>query len=154
MAGDAIQAQPELRRVRLINLPTAIYDRLVDDARVSPEYEICGLLAGVGESCSALYPVKNISPTPRITFYMDPQEQIGAMYAMRRSGETMIGIYHSHPTTPAVPSARDIAAAAYPGVAYLIISLHRQAQPEVAAYVFYDGEFAPITLEIGGADGD
>jgi proteasome lid subunit RPN8/RPN11 len=137
-------------RLKRIDLPAALYDRLVDDARASPEDEICGLLAGNGEACSAVYPVKNISPTPRIAFYMDPQSQIDAMFAMRRSGAAMLGIYHSHPTTPAVPSARDIAGAAYPGVAYLIISLTDRARPEVAAFVFDDSEFKPIPLAIDG----
>jgi proteasome lid subunit RPN8/RPN11 len=136
-----------------LTLPEALYDRLVDDARASPEDEICGLLAGAGEVCSAVYPVKNISPTPQITFYMDPQSQIDAMFAMRRSGEAMLGIYHSHPSTPALPSARDVAGAAYPGVAYLIISLVDLERPEVAAFVFDNGEFEPITLAIGIAGG-
>jgi len=138
-------------RLARIDLPLGLYDRLVDDARASPEDEICGLLAGKGETCSAIYPVKNISPTSQITFYMDPQSQIDAMVSMRRSGETMLGIYHSHPTTPAIPSARDTAGATYPGVAYLIISLIDRTRPDIAAFVFDDNVFRPLTLAIDAA---
>lgn len=131
-----------------ICLPAVLYRRLIDEACATPELEICGLLAGSGDACTALYPVKNISPAPQRTFYMDPQSQIAAMAAMRRGGETMLGIYHSHPTSPAAPSARDVAEAAYPGVAYLIISLHDQANPEMAAFVFERGGFRPISLTL------
>ena len=35
----------------------------------------------------------------------------------------MIGFYHSHPHSPAEPSAADVAEATYPGALYLIVSL-------------------------------
>lgn len=79
---------------------------------------------------------------------MDPHTQIAAMAAMRECGETMLGIYHSHPTTPAEPSPRDLAEAAYPGAAYVIISLCDEASPEVAAFAFARGAFAPMCLVV------
>jgi len=140
-------------RMRRLVLPEALYERIVDDARGSPEREICGLLAGSGDTCTAAYPVKNVSPTPECAFYMDPQSQIDAMGAMDRCGETMLGIYHSHPRTEARPSARDIAGAAYPGVAYLIISLKHDTGPRIAAFDFVDGRFESLNLAIGRGSG-
>lgn len=131
-----------------IGLPLALYERLIEDARASAEFEVCGLIAGRADKCSAVYPIKNVSPTPRTVFFMDPREQVAAMNMMQQCGETMLGIYHSHPTTPALPSARDIAGAAYPGIAYLIISLLDVSQPEMAAFVLIDGAFEPITLTV------
>ncbi len=113
-----------------------------------PELEICGLLAGQGELCTAVYPVKNISPTPHCSFYMDPRSQITAMAAMRASAETMLGIYHSHPNTEPLPSARDTAGMAYSGVAYVIISLCNREQPEVAAFIFERDGFKPMRLSL------
>ncbi len=136
----------------VIKLPVGLYRRLVAEATAVPLEEVCGLLAGSERDCSAVYPVVNISPTPECSYYMDPRGQIDAMAAMRRSGETMIGIYHSHPTTPAVPSARDLAEAAYPGLAYLIISLRYAARPEVAAFAFERGGFEPIRLALESGD--
>lgn len=95
-----------------------------------------------------MYPVKNISPDPQRSFYMDPQSQIAAMHALRLRDQTLLGIYHSHPTTAALPSTRDLAGAAYPGVAYVIISLLIREQPEVAAFVFNAGQFEPISLTV------
>lgn len=129
-------------------LPRDLRDRIVADAERTPAVEICGLLAGRGTRCTAAYPVLNVSPDPEIAFYMDPQGQIDAMGSMQASGEEMLGIYHSHPRTEARPSARDIAGAAYPGVAYVIISLCDPAKAAIAAFNFADGAFAPIPLEI------
>jgi proteasome lid subunit RPN8/RPN11 len=81
---------------------------------------------------------------------MDPHAQIAAMSAMHQCGETMLGIYHSHPTTPALPSPRDLAEAAYPGVAYVIISLCEPTAPQIAAFVFARGRFEPLSLAITG----
>jgi len=135
--------------LKALTLPRDLYDRIVADARHTPDVEICGLLAGRGSYCTAAYPVLNVSPTPAVAFYMDPQSQIDALLAMDTDGETLLGIYHSHPRTPALPSARDAAGAAYPGVAYLIISLEEPARIDVAAFTFEAGEFAPMQLATG-----
>ena len=74
--------------------------------------------------------------------------QIAAMSAMRQCGERLLGIYHSHPTTAAKPSARDVDGAAYSGTAYLIIALNGSLEPDVAAFTFEQGAFKPIVLEV------
>jgi proteasome lid subunit RPN8/RPN11 len=76
---------------------------------------------------------------------MDPRSQIAAITAMRTVGETMLGIYHSHPHTAARPSARDLTGAAYDGIAYVTISL---CDPEVAAFMFERGGFKPMRLSL------
>ena len=134
--------------MKQITLPPTLYGRLITEAQAAPEIEVCGLLAGHGEVCTAVYPVKNVAPTPHCTFYMDPRSQIAAMTAMRAATETMLGIYHSHPHTAARPSARDLAGAAYDGIAYVIISLCDPEQPEVAAFMFERGGFKPMRLSL------
>ncbi len=79
---------------------------------------------------------------------MDPQLQLTALRAMQLDGQTMLGIYHSHPRTAALPSPRDTAYAAYPGVAYLIVSLAIPTRPVVAAFILVDGEFEPLRLVV------
>jgi proteasome lid subunit RPN8/RPN11 len=58
----------------------------------------------------------------------------------------LVGIYHSHPTSPAAPSARDLAEAAYPGVAYLIVSLQTADAPVLAGFLFNGSNFVPLSL--------
>jgi proteasome lid subunit RPN8/RPN11 len=45
------------------------------------------------------------------------------MRRIRESGQTLLGVYHSHPRTPAYPSASDVEMAFYPEAFYFIISL-------------------------------
>ena len=154
MAGNALQARsqvsgvfPEnLRLANSLKLPRDLRRQIVADALASPAQEICGLLAGENGLCRAAYPIKNVSPTPESAFFMDPQAQIDAMNAMRRAKETMLGIYHSHPRSAPIPSERDIAGAAYPGVACIIISLADERGPQIAAFELLDQGFREIEL--------
>jgi proteasome lid subunit RPN8/RPN11 len=45
------------------------------------------------------------------------------MRRIRETGQSLLGIYHSHPRTPAYPSPADVEMAFYPEAAYFIISL-------------------------------
>jgi proteasome lid subunit RPN8/RPN11 len=56
---------------------------------------------------------------------MDPKEQFATVKDIRSAGFEMLAIYHSHPETPARPSAVDIRLALTPNVIYVIVSLHK-----------------------------
>ena len=56
-------------------------------------------------------------------FSFEPNEHITALKTAREEGLDIIGMYHSHPTTPARPSAEDIRLAHYPAIIYVITSL-------------------------------
>ena len=90
--------------------------------------EACGLLAGVGERVTAVYPVTNELHS-RVRFLMEAQEQINAFIDIERRGWDILAIYHSHPTGPDRPSPTDLAEFAYPGCIYLIWSYQPGAGP-------------------------
>ena len=50
-----------------------------------------------------------------------------------------VGIYHSHPRSPAEPSQTDINLASYPHWTYLIVSLENGDAPVVRAWRIADG---------------
>jgi proteasome lid subunit RPN8/RPN11 len=58
-----------------------------------------------------------------------------------------VGIYHSHPRSPAEPSQTDINLAHYPHWLYFIVSL--AGEPEVRAWRISDGrvEEEPVVVE-------
>ena len=60
-----------------------------------------------------------------------------------------IGIYHSHPRSPAEPSQTDINLATYPHWTYLIVSLAQPDAARVRAWRIADGrvEEEPIDIE-------
>lgn len=131
-----------------LTLPAPLHAALLAHAQATPMLEVCGLLGGREACASSLYRIPNEDPSPATAFEMAPQAMLTAFQTMRARGEDLVGIYHSHPQSPASPSARDLAAAAYPGVAYLVVSL-LPPTPAVGAFVF-DGEgFQPIRLRVG-----
>lgn len=128
-------------------LPRVLKDHIIDHALTTPTVEVCGLLANNGGAVCSVYPIPNIAEQPATSFYMEPHAQIAALKTMRQQREKLCAIYHSHPNSEAWPSDRDLKLAAYPGTAYLIVSL-KNTEPEINAFMFDGKIFSPITLEI------
>jgi len=138
------ERRPRLTRLRL---PATLQAELFAQALAAPSLEICGLLGGQDELATHCYAVPNVAAAPATSFHLDPRAQLRAMKCMRERGEALLGIYHSHPTGPALPSARDRALAAYPGVAYLIVSPADPDGPALGSFVFEAGDFLPLAIE-------
>jgi proteasome lid subunit RPN8/RPN11 len=113
-----------------VRVSRAVLRALQDErARLWPE-ECCGILHGtiltenflpVGFHIEGLIPARNVHPTPRTHFEIDPQALIGAHRAMRTAGPAVIGYYHSHPSGPAEPSSTDRAMASGDGAIWAIV---------------------------------
>lgn len=93
---------------------------LVNVTSRAPE-EACGLLAGKDNRVTLVISVTNELHSA-IRFRMDPVEQLKAFQMIEDRGIDMLGIYHSHPNGPLMPSQTDIAEAYYPDVVHLIWS--------------------------------
>ena len=90
-------------------------------------YECCGLLLGRyradGKVVSEIYPISNAreESAKRNRFLIKPEELIqGERYAVGKDLE-VVGFYHSHPDSPAVPSQYDLEHA-WPTYSYIIVS--------------------------------
>lgn len=118
-----------------ISLPRKLTNQLLHLAQLSPEAEVCGLIGadsnGMPVSC---YPISNSAETPKNRFLLEAGQQIAAMKQMRDKGQSLFAIYHSHPDTPAVPSATDIEQASYPEALHLIISLNTKGVLELRGF--------------------
>jgi len=83
---------------------------------------------------------RNISDVPAYRFQIDPGDHIDGRRAARARGLDVVGFYHSHPSSPPEPSARDRAEFSYAGHFYLIVSL--QAEPAgIGLFWFSGGNF-------------
>ena len=79
---------------------------------------------------------------------MDPAETIQAMKTMRNEESELFAIYHSHPSSPAIPSKTDIEKAGYPDALYLIVSLNTTGVIEIKGYKIQQDSVTPVDLII------
>ena len=90
-------------------------------------YECCGLMLGRygadGKVVTATYPISNAreESAKRNRFLIEPQELMRGERFAREHGLEVVGFYHSHPDSPAVPSQYDLEHA-WPTYSYIIVS--------------------------------
>lgn len=102
------------RQLKHIDIPTKkVFLSYIKRISSFHQKEICGLVAG-----NFLFFVKNISPDPFSTFYIDPVRYLEV------SGSKNIDFcFHSHPITSCAPSLADIELANNSLLPFLIFSL-------------------------------
>jgi proteasome lid subunit RPN8/RPN11 len=108
--------------------------------------EACGYLAAENDIVSSHYELTNIDKAPD-HFSMEPREQFAVVKEMRSRGQVLRAVYHSHPETPARPSAEDIRLAYDPEISFVIVSL-ATAQPQIKSFLVARGEVTEETIEI------
>ena len=101
----------------------SVRDAMVAHARRDAPRECCGLLIGRGRRIDLALPMANAARRPRTRFQVDPREHIAVRRVLRQVAPALevIGLYHSHPDGPAVPSDRDVAEAHYPDWLFVIV---------------------------------
>jgi len=134
-----------------IQLPRSLADALVAHAREGRPDEVCGV-AGVRDGrVVRLERARNAAATPQYRFTFGDD---GYRLVMQVEREDLdVGIYHSHPASPAYPSATDRAemSATWPDCLQLMVSLRHDdtTGPEVNAYrIDRDGNVVVEDLHI------
>lgn len=105
-----------------MKIPKEIIDAIFEHATTQAPVEACGYLAGKDDRVLRYYRMTNIDQSEE-HFSFDPKEQFRVIKATRKEGIELIGVYHSHPVTPARPSKEDIHLAYDPSIIYMIVSL-------------------------------
>ena len=100
-----------------------IYEELLRHCLKEPAKEVCGILAGRDKRIEKIFPLTNISDSPKLCYHIDPKEQLAVFKRLRADELELTAIYHSHVDSPAYPSAKDIELAFYPESSYIIVSL-------------------------------
>lgn len=145
----------------MITLKKAVLDRMYEHTLSDYPKECCGILIGTpdGDTVS-VHPCTNIQDRlhqedpvmyPRdakTAYYIDPAEQFRIISEAENKGFYVQGFYHSHPDHPAYFSAEDTARAlfdgeqAYPGAAYIVVSVIERTIRDVKVFVYNDQERA------------
>ncbi len=115
----------------VVEIPTAIYQEMVEHVSAGYPDEACGALGSVGQRVVKNYPTANAAEHPD-DFSIISEADIVRIYNDIDSYDGDMIYYHSHPITEAYPSARDIEWAKRSGYLYLIFSLRLRPEPPYA----------------------
>lgn len=129
-----------------IAIPRKIVQNLLHHAQQKPGQEVCGLISSLNDIPLRSYPIENIADIPESFFNLEPKQQIQAMAQMRDQGEQLFAIYHSHPSSAAIPSRTDIELASYPEALTIIITLKTKGVLELRAYRITNNQFSEVPL--------
>ena len=130
-----------------LEIPNEIFEQMVTQAKAEVLIEACGILAGSDGKVEKLYRMTNADKSSD-HFMMKPKEQFKVAKDIRSAGLEILAIYHSHPQTPARPSAEDIRLALTPNVIYVIVSLQDASCPAVKGFLIEDGSISEVPIKI------
>jgi proteasome lid subunit RPN8/RPN11 len=132
-------------------IPQTLVEEMFAHARSCVPDECCGLLGGEAERVANVYPLRNVAPRPEVAYEAAPEELFEAQRNMRARGETLVGVYHSHPrSSDPAPSRTDVRLAFYPEAFYFIIGFDEEGECVLRAFRISEreGSWEDATFEV------
>lgn len=105
-----------------IIIPEIIFNKIRNQAKEELPNEACGYLSGTENAVKNIHTMTNVDKSSE-HFSFDPKEQFSILKEVRKNESQLIGVYHSHPTTPARMSEEDKRLANDTNIFYLIYSV-------------------------------
>ncbi|MDP2276915.1 MAG: M67 family metallopeptidase [Nitrospirota bacterium] len=139
-------------REKSLFIPKNLFEEMLSHCREVYPNEACGILAGNGEEASKIYRITNSENSP-VTYKFESTEHIRADIDIRENKLAMLAIYHSHPSSVAYPSQKDIEDAFwdgdpnYPDAVYVIVSLIKE-QPVVKGFSIREGAVKEVRISV------
>ena len=140
-----------MTRRRAVRLSPQAARTMVAHARRERPRECCGLLVGTPGRVRVAVPMRNLA-RGRTRYRVDPAAHIALQRVLRviEPAASIVGVYHSHPHGPAVPSETDVAEALYPDWIYVIVGLQGGRRPDARGFVIASGHARALALRRGG----
>ncbi|MDK8181206.1 M67 family metallopeptidase [Paenibacillus sp. UMB4589-SE434] len=129
----------------MIRITLDLYRELTGYCKAQLPNEACGLLSATGDILETCWPVTNRDYSP-ISFTMDEAELEIVLDEIERSGQRLAGMFHSHPTAAARPSAFDQEHIVF-ACSYIIVSVVG-GRPRMRSYLPVDGLLVPERIAI------
>ena len=129
---------------RSVAILDTVIDAMLSHAQEAAPRECCGLLLGTAATVVDSVRARNVAADPERRYRVDPRDHLAAIRAARAQLLDVVGAYHSHPQSAALPSATD-AAEAFAEFLFLIVGLASDP-PEIAAWRWEDGNFTAFPL--------
>ncbi len=146
VGNDTSAHSVEMTNPERLSLPAEIRDEIIANALADLPNESCGLVAFSNEHPVKVFRGTNVLDSPT-RFRMADAEVVRAIEEMDRHKWHMGAIYHSHPSSPAMPSDTDLDEANWPDALMLIVSL-AGAEPDLKGYRINVAKKAVIDVEI------
>jgi proteasome lid subunit RPN8/RPN11 len=131
--------------VTRLRIARGALESMVSHARATRPAECCGLLVGLVDGVREAIRTGNVATDPN-RFEIDPKDHIAARRDARRRGLAVLGFYHSHPHSRAVPSEADRREATYADHVYVIVGFPGASDAEARAFRFEGGDFVEVEL--------
>jgi proteasome lid subunit RPN8/RPN11 len=130
-----------------LEIPRDILDAMIAHCVREAPLECCGILGGVAPPLvTSIYLLRNESQS-ETRYNADPHDLINTQLDLRRRGEDIMAIYHSHPRWEAIPSRTDLAENYYGDVPRIIVSLLKD-NPDVRVWRLDPDSFEEIPWRI------
>lgn len=132
-----------------MKIPQALLDEMIEHSQADAPNECCGLIGGVGDEAISLHRATNKAASP-LRYEIDSKEQLEIYKKILDADQDIVGIYHSHTKTAAIPSQTDINLAnGWPDPVYFIVSLENPDEPYVRGFrisgnTVEDVDFQPV----------
>ena len=137
----------------MIVLQVSHLDQAFAYAKHASPDECCGLIGGKEDGqAQSIYSLRNVAAEKTVSYEAAPEDLFAAQRQMRQRGESLLGIYHSHPRAQEpVPSATDVRLAFYPRAVYFIVGL-AGSQPVMRAFRISerDDRWEPVEYGVAG----
>ena len=145
----------EVDPTRGLTIPRSMADQLLVHSRAELPNEACALLSGDLATGTAvgLPPARNAEASP-LRYDVHPDDLVRIIFEIDDAGRDLIGIFHSHTHTPAVPSPTDLRSAQYPDAFYVLATLSDpDASPADAlrAWLIVNQHSTEVPLTISGS---
>jgi proteasome lid subunit RPN8/RPN11 len=141
---NASRSEDEVRP-RLRILRQVLADMTAHAAAEAPR-ECCGMLVGAADYVDESVRTDNLEPG-ETRFLVDPAAQVALMKRLRGTGREILGAYHSHPKSEALPSPSDIAETFSNDFLCVIVSLIEPARPGTRAFRIRNGAVEELTID-------
>ncbi len=147
-AGRVGEARTVLGEPESVLVARDVTRIVLEHARRCLPEEACGLLSGnAAGTVLAAHPAENVQHSPS-RFTVDPVAHHAIWRRAEAAGQRLLGVFHSHPVSPAVPSEEDVAGALDPEWLYLIVG-PVVGRPELRAFRIRDGKVREVPVTTG-----
>ena len=141
---------------RGLTLPAELAQAMLDHALAELPNEACGLVSGSLQTGMAVefHPARNAERSP-LRYTVHPDDLLRITLEIEDADLDLVGIFHSHTHTPAVPSATDLRESMYPDPFYVLATLaDPDATPADAlrAWRIREGASTEVALRIEPRD--